>query len=126
MAKNSTRYIYKLFIMHDWRDFEKSGAFHGAAIDIKDGYIHFSSADHVKSTADKYFSHEKHVIVAKIDTAQLPKDVVWEPARGDILFPHLYDIMPLCAVTDFEIMERDEMGQLRWPTWISDISDGKG
>ncbi len=120
MAKTLSPYIYKLFLMNEWRDFEKSGVFHGAPIDLTDGYIHFSSAEYVKSTAEKYFAQENPLIVAKIDVMKLPAEIIWEPARGGILFPHLYDILPLTAVTDFDVMARDEQEQLNWPNWLFD------
>ena len=36
--------IYKICDAALWRDAEAAGAFRGAGIDMRDGYIHFSTA----------------------------------------------------------------------------------
>ena len=43
--------IYKISDAALWRTAEQAGAFHGAPVDLADGYIHFSTAAQVKETA---------------------------------------------------------------------------
>ncbi len=45
-------YIYKITPYDAWRQAEKIGYFIGSGIDLSDGYIHFSTAQQVKETAE--------------------------------------------------------------------------
>ena len=40
--------IYKICKEDDWHNAQKNGSFNGAGIDLKDGFIHFSSSKQVK------------------------------------------------------------------------------
>jgi uncharacterized protein (DUF952 family) len=62
----------------------------GSPDDLRDGYIHLSTAAQVAATAAKYFRGERALVLAAFDTATLAPTLKWEPARGDQLFPHLY------------------------------------
>jgi uncharacterized protein (DUF952 family) len=87
--------IYKICGAALWRNAEAAGRFHGAAIDERDGYIHFSSASQVKETAAKHFSGADGLVLVAIDAGRLGSALRWEPARGGALFPHLYGELPL-------------------------------
>lgn len=82
--------IYKLISAAEWRAAEAAGVFHGAAIDLADGYIHFSSAEQVKETAARHFAGAPDLLLVSIDAAKLGDALKWEVSRGGALFPHLY------------------------------------
>ncbi len=83
--------IYKILPASSWQDAQASGAFRGAAIDLSDGYIHFSSAEQVAETAAKHFAGQHDLVLLAIDTSLLaPSELRWEISRGGALFPHLY------------------------------------
>ncbi|MGB2463670.1 MAG: DUF952 domain-containing protein, partial [Candidatus Puniceispirillaceae bacterium] len=46
-------FIYKICSHHLWQQAKKTGQFTGAPVDIEDGFIHFSTADQMKETAEK-------------------------------------------------------------------------
>ena len=48
--------IYKICRAGVWRDAERAGAFRGAAIDLTDGYIHFSTGEQLTETAGRHFA----------------------------------------------------------------------
>ena len=50
--------IYKILRADEWAYLRDNGKSKGAPIDIKDGYIHFSTAETVVETAIKYFKNE--------------------------------------------------------------------
>ena len=75
---------------------KENGQFTGAPVDIKDGFIHFSTADQMKETAEKHFHGQTDLQLLQIDITDL--NIVWEVSRGGQLFPHLYDVLPLSAV----------------------------
>lgn len=82
--------IYKILQAKEWRAFEKSGIFEGSAVDLADGYIHFSTAAQVHETAAKHFANLNELFILAVDADRLGESLRWEPARGDALFPHLH------------------------------------
>jgi uncharacterized protein (DUF952 family) len=67
-----------------------SGQFTGAEIDLKDGYIHFSTAAQVAETASRHFAGRHNLILWAIEADRLGNALKWEVSRGGQLFPHLY------------------------------------
>jgi len=90
--------IYKICDIGLWTKAEREGVFHGAAIDLADGYIHFSTAEQAAETAAKHFAGRRDLVLAAVDADRLGSQLKWEPARGGALFPHLYGSLPLSAV----------------------------
>lgn len=90
--------IYKICDAALWRDAQAAGAFRGAGIDLRDGYIHFSSASQVKETAAKHFAGAADLVLVAIDASRLGSALRWEPAREGALFPHLYGALALDCV----------------------------
>lgn len=83
-------HIYKIVSRADWNAAEASGVFDGAAIDLADGFIHFSAAEQVEETAAKYFAGQSNLLLIAVDPATLGDALRWEASRGGALFPHLY------------------------------------
>lgn len=82
--------IYKIFRADEWAALETAGETAGAPVDITDGYIHFSTAEHARATAAKWFAGEDGLFLLGCRTDAMGNDLKWEPARGGVLFPHLY------------------------------------
>ena len=80
--------IYKIFRADEWAELTTNGESRGAPVDVADGYIHFSTAQTVKRTAELYFADEDGLILCALEADKLDP-LKWEPAR-DTLFPHLY------------------------------------
>lgn len=81
--------IYKILARAEWEAACAAGAFAGSAVDLADGFIHFSTAAQAQATAAKWFAGQTGLVVLEIEADDLP-DLKWEPARGGDLFPHLY------------------------------------
>jgi uncharacterized protein (DUF952 family) len=81
-----------------WREAEKAGSFHGAPIDIQDGYLHFSTAEQVDETAARHFAGQNNLLLIAINANSLGEALRYEPSRGGDLFPHLYAPLNLSAV----------------------------
>jgi uncharacterized protein (DUF952 family) len=94
------RTIYKICPASAWREAERQGVYQGSADDLRDGFIHFSSASQVAETAKKYFFGQKGLFLVAVDADALGQALRWEPSRNDELFPHLYGELDLGAVTD--------------------------
>jgi uncharacterized protein (DUF952 family) len=91
-------FIYKVCPQPLWRNAESAGLFRGAAIDLQDGYIHFSTAGQLGETLAKHFAGQHDLLLIEVDAARLGAHLKWEPSRGGALFPHLYTDLDLAAV----------------------------
>jgi uncharacterized protein (DUF952 family) len=90
--------IYKICALSIWRAAERQGAFSGAEIDRRDGYIHFSTADQLRETATRHFAGRDGLVLVAVDEGIIGSALKWEPARDGSLFPHLYGDLSLKAV----------------------------
>lgn len=97
-----TRTAFKILTAQQWAQFEADGIFHGAPVDLADGYIHLSAADQVQGTLDKHFAGQDGLVIAEVDIEMLGDDIRWEVSRSDALFPHLYGPLPIKAVVGIE------------------------
>src|SRR3954467_13274527 len=95
----AVRTIYKICPASAWREAERRGAFRGSADDLRDGFIHFSTAAQVAETAKKHFSGQTGLFLIAVDADALGDSLRWEPSRNGELFPHLYGELDLGAVT---------------------------
>ena len=82
--------IYKICPADLWQAAVADGVFRGSPLDLKDGFIHFSTAKQVKETAAKYFAGRPGLVLVAFDAATLGPGLRHEPSRGGELFPHLY------------------------------------
>jgi uncharacterized protein (DUF952 family) len=86
--------IYKILAADAWRAALANGVFDGAGIDLKDGYIHFSTAAQVEETAARHFSGQDNLVLVAVEDASLGDKLVYEISRGGAPFPHLYAPLP--------------------------------
>lgn len=92
------RVVYKIVPENLWSEARADGVFRGAAIDLQDGYIHFSTASQARETAARHFTAQAGLLLVAIDAAALGEALKFEPSRGGDLFPHLYADLPMGAV----------------------------
>jgi uncharacterized protein (DUF952 family) len=89
---------YKLLTAEQWAQFQADGCFHGAPVDLADGYIHLSTAEQLQGTLDKHFAGQTGLVIAEVDLIALGDTVTWEISRGDALFPHIYGPLPMATI----------------------------
>jgi uncharacterized protein (DUF952 family) len=90
--------IYKICRADEWREAARAGAFRGAAIDLSDGYIHFSTGGQVAETAARHFVGTADLVLVAVAPTALGSALKWETSRGGALFPHLYGALTPDAV----------------------------
>ena len=81
------RAIFKILSRQEWEQALASGRFEGSAVDLADGFIHFSAADQWAETARRHFAGRKDLMLLTVDADRL----------GGALFPHLYEPLD-CAM----------------------------
>ena len=91
--------IYKICPASAWHEAERQGVYRGSPDDIRDGFIHFSSAAQVAETATRHFSGQTGLLLVAVEAAALGDALRWERSRNDQLFPHLYGELDPGAVT---------------------------
>lgn len=89
---------FKVLTAEQWAQFEADGVFHGAPVDVADGYIHLSAAAELQGTLDKHFAGQDGLVIAEVDLSALGDTIRWEASRGGALFPHIYGVLPMEAV----------------------------
>ena len=82
--------IYKILSRAEWEAACEAGVFLSSAVDVKDGFIHFSTADQWRETLEKHFAGQADLLLVAVEAGDLGPELKWEPSRGGALFPHLY------------------------------------
>jgi len=99
-------FIYKICSKSEWAAAQEAGIYAGSALDLSDGFIHFSTAAQARSTAEKHFSGQHDLLLIEVVCTKIEGEIKWEAARAGQLFPHLYmplDLGAVCAVHDFPL-----------------------
>jgi uncharacterized protein (DUF952 family) len=87
--------IFKILARGEWEAARAAGVYRGSAVDLADGYIHFSTAAQAPETARRHFAGQDDLMVLAVEAEDLGAALTWEPSRGGALFPHLYaDLTP--------------------------------
>lgn len=107
--------IFKIVPAGLWRAAEQAGVFRGSEVDLKDGFIHFSTAAQAEETAAKHFAGQSDLLLVSVDRDRLGAALKWEPSRGGALFPHLYGDLPLTAITSVVPLPLGPDGRHRFP-----------
>ncbi|RWX76914.1 DUF952 domain-containing protein [Neorhizobium lilium] len=93
-----TDIVYKIVPETLWRTAKEKGVFEGAEIDLRDGFIHFSTGAQVRETARLHFASLTGLLLVAVDATALGEALRYEPSRGGDLFPHLYADLPTSSV----------------------------
>ncbi len=118
MNSSSNEMIYKIVTASEWAVAEENGEFAGAAIDLEDGYIHFSNAAQVKETVSKHFAGQLDLLIVTVDPDKLGDELTWEPSRGGDLFPHLYGNLSLDCVETVDDLPVGKNGEHLFPAGL--------
>ena len=112
--------IFKICRAAEWAQAEKDGVYRGSAVDLRDGYIHFSTAAQAAETAARHFAGQNDLVLVAVDAGVLGDRLKWEPSRGGALFPHLYGELALSAVLRVEPLPLDPSDRHVFPPLPSD------
>ena len=107
--------IYKIASAAEWREAVRRGSYHGSPDDLRDGFIHFSTAAQVAETAGKHFTGRDDLMLIAVEAEPLGSALKWEPSRGGSLFPHLYANLPVAAAKWVRPLQLDASGRHVFP-----------
>ncbi len=105
--------IYKICQFQEWQAACIKRVYAGSQVDLKDGFIHFSTQQQLSVTARKHFHGQKNLILIEIDMRNL--DLTWERSRGGELFPHLYHALPITGSEKTWLLALDANSSLVLP-----------
>ena len=94
--------IFKILPRAEWEAARAVGVFTGSAVDLADGFIHFSTGGQLDETLRRHFAGQSDLLVIGVESEDLGVALKWEPSRGGALFPHLYGPMPVAAAASVE------------------------
>jgi len=112
---NDVSVIYKICSRQEWDEATSVGLFLGSAVDLKDGFIHFSAPHQTRETAAKHFAGQSDLVLISIETSQHGDQLRWEESRGGDLFPHLYAPLPTASATSVVELPLDIEGKHQFP-----------
>jgi uncharacterized protein (DUF952 family) len=90
MPTDDSHLIYKVCPAAEWHDALAAGAYRGSSVDLRDGFIHFSTGAQLAETLRRHFAGQHDLVLFAVDPDDLGAGLRWEPSRGGDLFPHLY------------------------------------
>jgi uncharacterized protein (DUF952 family) len=102
--------VFHIVSITTWAGAGPSGEYRPESL-ATEGFIHFSFADQVAATANRYYRDLDGLQVLEVDPARITDDLRAEqsPATGE-LFPHLYGPLAVDAVVAIHPLPRDEAG----------------
>lgn len=102
--------IFKILRPAEWQAFSAARRFEGSVDDMRDGFIHFSTAVQVAGTLSRHFAGETEVVILRVASAPLGDALRWEPSRQGALFPHLYRPLRIEEVAETWTLQRGADG----------------
>ena len=103
--------IYKILARAEWDTAVARGFFEGSPVDLKDGFIHFSTAGQWRETLRRHFAGQSGLVLVAFDADALGPELRWEPSRGGELFPHLYAPLPTRLALSVEPIAAERAGE---------------
>ncbi|MBR0654784.1 DUF952 domain-containing protein [Plastoroseomonas arctica] len=112
--------IYTMVRGADWAEAERLGHYAGSADDVRDGFLHFSTADQLRASAAKHRAGEAGLVLVAVEVAALGDALRFEPAGSRAgLFPHLYGVLQMGAVRSVDDLPLGADGLHRFPKGIA-------
>lgn len=118
--KEYPEFIHHICSTADWQTAQEKDAYRAESLDTE-GFIHFSRADQVQGTANRYYQGVQDLVLLKIEISKVSGkggvvllQLKWEKSGEDI-FPHLYGPLNLDAVVEVEEFLPEADGSFIYP-----------
>lgn len=110
-----TQMIYHTCPAETWQEAVQAGEYLGTADDLRDGFIHFSTADQIAESARRHRAGQAGLLLLAVESARLGGRLKWEKSRGGALFPHLYGPLDPAEVARVEPLPLGPDGEHVFP-----------
>jgi uncharacterized protein (DUF952 family) len=102
--------IFHIVSRTEWDAAAAAGEYAADSL-ASEGFIHFSFADQVSATANRYYRALDGLQVIEVDPALVPAVLKLEPSplTGEV-FPHIYGALPTAAVIAIHPLRREKSG----------------
>ena len=105
--------IYHVTSVEGWAGAQAAGHYAAASL-TREGFIHCSTPAQVVATSNRFFHGQRGLLLLAIDPAQVEAEIRMEnTSGGSELFPHIYGVLNLSAVTARLPFEPDADGTFR-------------
>jgi uncharacterized protein (DUF952 family) len=92
--------VYKVLRADEWAAAQAVERYEGSPDDMRDGFVHLSTASQLPGTLDRHFGGETGLMLLAIDAETLGEELRWEASTGGEAYPHYYGGLPMSAVTE--------------------------
>jgi len=106
--------VYKILSLPHWQSLLVDGVFAGSADDLRDGFIHLSTAEQVAGSVQRYFAAHTELALVGLSAYALGADLRFEISRNQQAFPHLYTTMKLANCRRIYLRENSINGEWHW------------
>jgi uncharacterized protein (DUF952 family) len=107
---------FKIASREEWEATERTGVFPGSPADLRDGFVHLSTAEQVRETAAKHFAGRADLVLLDVALDRLDAGTLrWEPSRGGALFPHVHGPLRRGAVARIRPLPLGSDGRHEFP-----------
>ncbi|MFV8750446.1 DUF952 domain-containing protein [Nannocystaceae bacterium ST9] len=121
-----TERLFRICEATDWERARVEGVVPRSPLDLRDGFMHLSSAGQVADTLDRHFAGVRGLVLLTVALERLPiEQLRWEPATRGEIFPHLHDELPTSAVLACDPLVLDANGRHRLPLLIERAGRGQ-
>ena len=104
-----TNDVYKILTEEEWRQSKASSKII-TKLDLKDGFVHLSTASQLNASLSMYFSNESRVVLAQINLSKIKNNLKYEDASNANYrsgkFPHFYGILNINMILKTWQLER--------------------
>lgn len=111
-----TEHLYRICATKDWERAQIEGVVPRSELDVRDGFMHLSSAGQVADTLARHFMGTDDLLLLTIAVERLPSEQLrWEPSAHGDLFPHLHATLASATVLAADPLSLDPAGRHRLP-----------
>jgi len=110
-ASSKPARVYKVCTAGEWRAALARGVYDGSADDLRDGYVHLSTASQLPGVLARYFADKPDLVAVSFDVAALGRALRWETARSGDAFPHFYGALAAAHAVAVQAVPDDEAGR---------------
>jgi uncharacterized protein (DUF952 family) len=111
-------FVYKIVTRAAFDAASAAGEFPQMPIDLKDGFIHLSTAAQLRETLRLHFAGQSDLVVFAVRPFDMGAGLRWEASRGGDLFPHHYGPLASSAIGQQVTVSVGADGAVDLPDWI--------